>query len=134
MSSNLEKVLEFHKVFGMLVNENPTMIDTSSMNLRLKLIEEEFNELYVEMVKYDAKIENIAKEMADLLYVVYGTAVSMGIDMNKIFEEVHKSNMSKLDENGKVVRRADGKVLKSNLYKSADIEEIIKNASISKFI
>jgi predicted HAD superfamily Cof-like phosphohydrolase len=70
-------------------------------------------------------IENLAKELCDLIYVILGTAISYGIPLDKCFDEVHKSNMSKLDENGKPLYREDGKILKSKLYRTADIKSVL---------
>lgn len=72
-------------------------------------------------------LENIAKELADVLYVTYGTIGEYGLGdkMEQIFDEVHKSNMSKLDSKGKPIYREDGKVLKSSDYKPADIKSIL---------
>ena len=68
----------------------------------------------------------VAKELADLLYVVYGTAVSLGIPIDDVFCEVHTSNMSKLDDNGKPIYREDGKVLKGPHYFQPNLEFISK--------
>ena len=70
-------------------------------------------------------IENIAKELSDLLYVVYGCADVLGIPMDECFAEVHRSNMSKLDKDGKPVLREDGKILKSELYTPANLKPIL---------
>lgn len=110
--TNFEKVIDFHKKFGSVLNQWPP--STSEIKLRHRLIEEEFIELSDELhVMYLAiEKQNIAKELADLLYVVYGTAASFGINIDKVFQAVHNSNMSKsLD-----TKRADGKVLKGDNY------------------
>ena len=125
--SNFSKVKEFHKVFARTKDpETPTIPCDTAITLRLDLIEEEFIEVTEELfdevgsIKNDIDIAKVAKELADLLYVVYGTAGVFGIDIDAVFARVHKSNMSKLDDDGKVLRREDGKVLKSKNYQPPD--------------
>jgi predicted HAD superfamily Cof-like phosphohydrolase len=81
----------------------------------------------VEEAMHEGDIKNIAKELSDLLYVVFGTAevYGLGDKMDEVFAEVHRSNMSKLDKNGKAIKREDGKVLKSDLYTPANFDEIL---------
>jgi predicted HAD superfamily Cof-like phosphohydrolase len=105
----------------------------SSVVLRKKLIREEYEELMAEIDPFiesvgaePINIANLAKELSDLLYVCYGMAVDFGIDIDKVFEEVHSSNMSKLDENGKPVYNSLGKVMKSNLYRPANVRKILE--------
>ena len=119
MKTNFQMVQEFHQTFECLRNDTPVILELADWNLRVKLMEEELAEVRKAYANQDRI--NIAKELADLLYVVYGTADSCGIDIDKVFEEVHKSNMSKLDKDGKVLRREDGKVLKSELYREPDL-------------
>jgi predicted HAD superfamily Cof-like phosphohydrolase len=128
--SNFQKVKVFHEVFGVLTNDKPTVISPEDILLRWKLIKEEYGELWKELfdmqgIKKNIDLHEVAKEMADLLYVIYGTAVAFGIDIDACFDEVHKSNMSKLTKDGEVLRRSDGKVLKSKEYKPADLRKII---------
>ena len=82
----------FHRTFDIAVNSVPTVVDKQTRELRVNLIQEEFDELKEAFEAED--LSSIAKEMADLLYVVYGAAVSYGIDMDPVFREVHRSNMS----------------------------------------
>lgn len=120
--TNFQKVKEFHEVMGMTVNQWPPSQD--EVDLRLDLILEEENEVCTEFDDYRAADRSkVAKELADLLYVTYGTAVSFGIDIDKVFAEVHKSNMSKL-EDGKPVLREDGKVLKGKNYAPPNLEQL----------
>lgn len=121
--TNFEMVREFHKTFGLTVQQEPIYPSTKDINLRWKLMNEEFNEVSYAMAE-EGTLEELAKELADLLYVVYGTGVTYGFDMDKIFTEVHRSNMSKLTADGKVLRRDDGKVLKSDLYTPADLRSV----------
>lgn len=94
-------------------------------DLRWSLIDEEFNELADELFDPLPEKAHIAKELADLLYVVYGLADAIGIPIDKVFSAVHKSNMSKLGPDGKPVRREDGKVLKGPNYRYPDLSGII---------
>ena len=121
--SPFEKVKEFHKAFGQPVGESPQFLTDDRIALRRTLIEEEYEE-FLQAI-YDGDLVNAAKEVTDLLYVVYGTAVEMGIDIDSVFDEVHSSNMSKLDENGKAIFRDDGKVLKSDRYRPADVASVM---------
>jgi predicted HAD superfamily Cof-like phosphohydrolase len=126
--TNFERVKEFHKVFGRTPDpETPTAPTRSVLNLRWNLITEEYNEVKEEFYPESGPVElpKVAKELCDLLYVVYGTGAQFGIDLDKCFAEVHRSNMSKLDKDGKVIRREDGKVLKSDLYTPPDMNKVL---------
>ena len=136
MTSNFEKIKEFHDTFGLPNYEIPELIYT---DLRLGLIEEEFNELKQaidemdqEMLVYGHnseqprnKMVEVAKELTDLAYVVYGAAATWGIDINRCFEEVHSSNMSKLGKDGRPIYREDGKVLKGPNYRPANLKKVL---------
>lgn len=129
-----QQVLEFHQAGGHLVNERPTYVDAQTLDLRVRLITEEVNELFYAME--ESSLSDIAKELADLLYVVYGTAVSYGIDMEPVSAEVHRSNMTKFgnpgeyretcDETGKSIRDAGGKTLKPTCYEPPKLGPILK--------
>lgn len=123
MLTNYEKVLEFHQIFDLERHNKPQWPSPETFRLRMDLIREEFNEVVEALTEQD--LPHIAKELCDLLYVVYGTGVSFGIDLDTAFEEVHRSNMSKLDKDGKVLRREDGKVLKSDQYSPASMEAVL---------
>jgi predicted HAD superfamily Cof-like phosphohydrolase len=112
-------VEKFHHFFDILVQQTPGHVDEGTRVLRERLIQEEFEELKEAMEKRD--LTAIAKELADLLYVVYGTAVSCGIDMGPVFREVHRSNMSKIGG----YKREDGKWVKPPTYSPAAIEPIL---------
>ena len=112
-------VERFHHLFDILVQRTPGQVDERTRVLRERLIQEEFDELKEAMGKHD--LPAIAKELADLLYVVYGTAVSYGIDMTPVFREVHRSNMSKVGG----YKREDGKWVKPPTYSPAAIEPIL---------
>lgn len=113
-------VMEFHEQFDIHVASVPSAPDGSTQTLRARLIQEEFEELREAMEAKD--VTAIAKELADLLYVVYGTAVSCGIDMEPVFQEVHRSNMSKVGG----YKREDGKWVKPPTYSPARLESIIQ--------
>ena len=126
MSIYTKMLKEFHEAFDSSYHDKPNPnIPEKLSQLRKKLIHEELAEVEEAMEEKD--IKNIAKELADLLYVVFGMAdvYGLGDKMDEIFTEVHRSNMSKLDENGKVLRREDGKVLKSQLYSPANLDKIL---------
>lgn len=118
---NSEMVREFHLAFDIPVRTEP-QFDIPEKGLRIKLLLEEIRE-YID----SGSMDNTAQELADILYVTYGAALCHGIDIDKVFAEVHRANMSKLDADGKVLTREDGKVLKSSLFRPADIGKIIRN-------
>lgn len=116
---------EFHTAFGQkpLIEED-AYGRAKALDLRMSLITEEFHEVMDELL--DAKngklnLQNLAKELADLCVVAIGTAQLMEIPFTPVFEEVMRSNMSKVGPDGKVTRRADGKVLKPKTYRPADL-------------
>jgi len=115
-------VRAFQRAFGQRVGDKPELPDPAERDLRVKLLREEFRE-YI-----DAETENdiveIADALADIIYIACGTAVSYGIPLDDIFEEVHASNMAKLVD-GKVIRRADGKVQKPEGWQPPDIKRIL---------
>ena len=114
-----QMVLEFHKEFDIHIAETPSVPNEKTKDLRVRLIQEEFNELKEAFEKKD--LSHIAKELADLLYVVYGTAISYGIDMDAVFQEVLRSNISKVGG----YKREDGKWVKPTTYSPANIEPIL---------
>ncbi len=130
MISVFDMVLEFHKVYGVPVDVEMT---EELVNLRQKLISEEDDEVYQELHPDEDVFETgftrptfydkakLTKELADLMYVVIGTAVTFGLPLEEVFAEVHKSNMSKLGEDGKPIYREDGKVMKGPNYKEPDL-------------
>ena len=118
--------------------------DLEGIKLGLKLIEEETEEFREavenifentecgegEDVLNDSR-EDLAKELADILYVCYWTAAKIGIDVNEAFRRVHASNMSKLGPDGKPVKREDGKVLKGPHYHAPDLSRVVRNVPIT---
>lgn len=121
--TNFELVQEWHDAFECVRNPKPVLFTLEEANLRLNLIQEEFDEVKKALIKQD--LPNLAKELADLLYVVYGMADTMGIPIDLVYQHVHASNMSKLDEDGKPIRREDGKILKGPYYKEPDLSWIL---------
>jgi predicted HAD superfamily Cof-like phosphohydrolase len=114
-------LLEFHRAFGAPYFRKPRLLDDDRANLRKALIQEEVHELFEALDGHS--MEEIVKELCDVLYVVYGTGIEMGVDLDKAFVTVHESNMSKLGEDGKPIYREDGKVLKGPYYHHADLRE-----------
>ena len=119
MNDAQRMVQEFHKQFEIHVSPTPSIPDEPTQILRKRLIQEEFDELQEAMHEKD--LPSIAKELADLLYVVYGTAVSLGIDMEPVFQEVHRSNMSKVGGH----KREDGKWVKPPTYSPAQLDSLL---------
>lgn len=123
-----EMLLEFHEKFGGDINKEFT---EERVCLRLGLINEEADEVeeeFYDMFSWEQRLKEIdkaklTKELADLMYVTIGTAVTFGLPLEEVFEEVHKSNMSKLGDDGKPIYREDGKVLKGPNYKPPELEK-----------
>ncbi len=114
--SNFEKVRRFMKTFGQEVKNKADFPSEKIVELRYKLIEEELEELKEAIDKKDLK--EVADALTDILYVTYGAGHAFGINLDKCFEEVQNSNMSKLDENGKPIYNELGKVMKGpNFFK-----------------
>lgn len=110
-------------MYGLPVLESPTLIPTERFRLRLELIEEELDEFVEAAVAED--IVEIADALGDLLYVVVGAALEYGIPLDAVVDEIHRSNMSKLDENGRPIYREDGKVLKGPNFTPPDIKGVL---------
>jgi predicted HAD superfamily Cof-like phosphohydrolase len=121
--TNFEMVREFHRAFGQQVASVPTLAGGAVEELRYDLIAEEFNELDEALI--DRNIVEVADALTDLAYVVYGMADIYGIDLDACFREVHRSNMSKLGEDGKPILRADGKFLKGLNYSPPDLKTVL---------
>lgn len=114
-----DMVAEFHRKFDIPIGERPSIPPDATRQLRVRLIQEEFAELQEAMTAQD--LPAVAKELADLLYVVYGTAVSYGVDMDPVFREVHRSNLSKVGG----YKREDGKWVKPPTYSPADVKPLL---------
>ena len=122
-TSNLSKVRAFHEAFAIPVLSVPT-IPADRVALRLALIDEERQELTEALEAGD--IVEVADALTDIAYLVYGTALEFGIDLDACFAEVHRSNMSKLGADGRPIFRDDGKVLKGPTYSRPDLAPILK--------
>lgn len=125
MVSNFTRVMDFMNNFKQEVKYNPEFPDEKVQKLRISLIEEELEELKEAMEKKD--VVGVADALTDILYVTYGAGAAFGIDLDKCFEEVHNSNMSKLDRDGRPIYREDGKILKGPDYFEPNLEKIVKN-------
>lgn len=120
-----EMVREFHEKFGHPIGVPP---NKDLLWLRFNLIDEEVVELYEELIDYETtgKLDvNLIKELADIQYVISGMAIALGIDLNEATWRVHQSNMSKLQEDGTVKYREDGKVLKGVNYQEPDLADLV---------
>ncbi len=126
-STSQQLVTEFHEVFDLPRSNTPTTdIPARLTQLRNDLLREEARELIDACDAGD--LIKIADGIADVLYVVYGTAVTYGLDADALLREVHRSNMSKLDEHGNPVRRDDGKILKGANYSPPQLDRVIWSA------
>jgi predicted HAD superfamily Cof-like phosphohydrolase len=116
-------VTEFHHKFGLPVRRVPTEVTTAERGLRQTLLAEESVEAAAAME--DDDILKVAQELADVIYVAYGAALTYGIDLDAAVAEVHRANMSKLGSDGRPVYREDGKVLKSSNYTPPDMQAVL---------
>ena len=122
--SNFNKVKTFMEIFGQEVKTKPSFSTDKINSLRYDLIKEELEELKVAMENKD--LLEVADALTDILYVTYGAGHSFGIDLDKCFEEVQKSNMSKLGEDNKPIYNDSGKVMKGPKYFKPDLTKFIK--------
>ena len=120
--TNFNMVAEFMNAAEQDVNTTPVWPEDNVRLLRYKLIDEELTELHEAMVNED--IIEIADALTDLLYVVYGAGHTYGIDLNRCFAEVHRSNMSKFVD-GKRIKNAEGKVMKPDTYSPPDLSFLL---------
>ena len=121
--SNFNKVKTFMETFGQEVKTKPSFSSDKINSLRYDLIKEDLEELKEAMKNKD--LLEVADALADILYVTYGAGHAFGIDLDKCFEEVQNSNMSKLDENGKPIYNEDGKVMKGPKYFKPDLNKFV---------
>ena len=121
--SNFIKVGVFMKTFGQEVKDKPSFSTDKINKLRLDLIKEELNELIEAMNNKD--LLEVADALTDILYVTYGAGHAFGINLDKCFEEVQNSNMSKLDDNRKPIYNEHGKVMKGPNYFKPDLTKFI---------
>lgn len=126
MKNQLDKVQEFHEMFKLGIEKNPvSILKNDKAALRYELMKEE-NEEYLEAVENNDLIE-VADALGDMLYILCGTILEHGMSdlIETVFDEIHRSNMSKLGKDGKPVYREDGKVMKGPNYFRPDISKII---------
>ena len=121
--SNFSKVGTFMKTFGQDVKGAPSFSTDKINKLRIDLIKEELEELTEAMKNKD--LLEVADALTDILYVTYGAGHAFGINLDKCFDEVQNSNMSKLDENGKPIYNDSGKVMKGPNYFKPDLSKFV---------
>ena len=121
--SNFFKVKEFMQKFKQEVKSKPSFPDNNIIKLRINLIKEELLEL--EEALNEKNMEETADALTDILYVTYGAGHAFGIDLDKCFDEVQKSNMSKLDKFGNPIYNDQGKVMKGPLYFKPNFKKIL---------
>ena len=121
--SNFNKVKTFMETFGQEVKTKPSFSTDKINSLRYDLIKEELEELKVAMENKD--LLEVADALTDILYVTYGAGHAFGIDLDKCFDEVQSSNMSKLDKNGKPIYNEFGKVMKGPKYFKPDLSKFV---------
>jgi len=130
-----EMVREFHHAFGLPVAASPevSVVPVELLQLRLDLINEEWMELregadaalQQGRKPYRSELVQIADALGDLVYVINGMALALGIDLDAVVAEIHRSNMTKLGDDGRPVYREDGKVLKGEHYEAPNLEAVL---------
>lgn len=123
MSKLAAMVREFHESFGLSMRFRPGFQPANERAMRVEILAEEFGEYLVAEETND--FVEVADALADMVYVIYGTALTYGIDLDAVITEVHESNMSKLDDRGEPIYREDGKVLKGPNFHPPNIEEVL---------
>ncbi len=121
--TNFESVRKFMETFGQEIKEKASFPNDKITTLRFDLIKEELDELKVAMINRD--IKEVADALTDILYVTYGAGHAFGINLDKCFQEVQNSNMSKLGKDGKPIYNEKGKVLKGPNYFKPDLNKFI---------
>ena len=121
--TNFERVKKFMLTFGQEVKNKPSFPSEKIVNLRYALIEEELSELKDAIKIKD--LNEVADALTDILYVTYGAGIAFGIDLDKCFEEVQNSNMSKLGSDGKPIYNDKGKVMKGPNYFKPDLNKFL---------
>ncbi|MFF8973721.1 MazG nucleotide pyrophosphohydrolase domain-containing protein [Streptomyces sp. NPDC014995] len=123
-SSPADLVRAFHLACGLDVRGTPTEVSPRLAAHRGELLAEEAAE--VAEVSVSGPLDRLAHELADVVYVAYGTALVHGIDLDAVIAEIHRSNMTKLGPDGRIERRADGKVLKGEHYEAPDVAAVLR--------
>jgi predicted HAD superfamily Cof-like phosphohydrolase len=126
MKKQIEQVNQFRKAFNLPLNRG---YDLQNCVLHERLIQEELDEM-----KMSTNVVDISDAIIDQMYLLFGYAIDLGISdkLEAMFDEVHRSNMSKLDADGKPIYREDGKVLKSDLYFKPNLKEIIQPKTMAQ--
>ncbi len=122
--TNFNSVKKFMEVFGQEVKTKAEFPSDKIVKLRYDLIREELDEF--DQALKDKDLKEVADSLTDILYVTYGAGHAFGIDLDKCFDEVQRSNMSKLDEDGKPIYNENGKVMKGPNYFQPDLGKFIK--------
>ena len=122
--TNFDSVKKFMETFGQEVKTKPEFPSEKIVKLRYSLIKEELGEF--EQALKDKNLTEVADSLTDILYVTYGAGVAFGIDLDKCFDEVQRSNMSKLGADGKPIYNKDGKVMKGPKYFKPDLSKFVK--------
>ncbi|MFD5449955.1 MazG nucleotide pyrophosphohydrolase domain-containing protein [Streptomyces sp. NPDC003470] len=123
-STPADLVRAFHLALGLDTRSTPTEVEPALAAQRGALLAEEAAE--VAEVSVTGPLDRLAHELADVVYVAYGTALVHGIDLDAVIAEVHRSNMTKRGPDGRVSRRADGKVLKGDHYEAPDVAGVLR--------
>ena len=123
--TNFRSVKKFMETFGQEVKLKAEFPSDKIVKLRYELIKEELDEF--EMALKDKNLKEVADSLTDILYVTYGAGHAFGIDLDKCFDEVQRSNMSKLGNDGKPIYNESGKVMKGPNYFQPDLKKFIKN-------
>ena len=121
--TNFESVKKFMETFGQEIREKAGFPNEKITSLRYDLIKEELDELKEAMENKD--IKEVADALTDILYVTYGAGHAFGVDLDKCFQEVQNSNMSKLDSDGKPIYNDKGKVMKGPNYFKPDLDKFV---------
>ena len=119
-----EMVKEFHRIYSVYISDKPELPKQETRDLRVSLLKEEWNEYL--LGEFNDDLVEIADALGDMLYIIHGTAISYGIPLDKVFDEIHRSNKSKLGDDGQPIYREDGKVLKGPNFFSPDVAGIIE--------
>jgi predicted HAD superfamily Cof-like phosphohydrolase len=128
MKKQIEAVREFHETFKQENGTEPRLIDENQSSLRYNLMAEENKEYFMACENQD--LTEIADALGDKLYILCGTILKHGMQdiIEKVFDEIHSSNMSKVGEDGKAIMREDGKILKGPNYFRPNLKQFIENA------
>ena len=124
--TNFNDVKKFMETFGQEVKSKAEFPSEKIVKLRYDLIKEELDEF--QQALKDKNLKEVADSLTDILYVTYGAGHAFGIDLDKCFDEVQRSNMSKLGKNGKPIYNENGKVMKGSNYFEPKLEKFLKNS------